>query len=208
MDQALSPQRAGVAPLALLAVAVITSGLIWWLVALPILNGVGARAHGPHYLQVFAHAAGGTLMLFIGALALYIGLTRRMFGVHKWVGGLYLAGGALGAGTGLYLSAANYHPLPGVGLATGALAAAWLFVATMAWRAARSRQFDSHRAWMIRSFVLTWTFVFCRMVMRLPFAAEAGPDVIVGIIWATWIGPLVVCEIALRLSDHARRTAA
>jgi len=54
----------------------------------------------------------------------------------------------------LYLSITQPHPLPGVGVATGVLAVAWLAVAAMAWRAAMNRRFDSHRGWMIRSYLL------------------------------------------------------
>jgi hypothetical protein len=34
--------------------------------------------------------------------------------------------------------------------------------------------------------------------MRLPQFADVDPSTIVGIIWATWITPLIACEIALQ----------
>ncbi|MBL8551921.1 MAG: DUF2306 domain-containing protein [Hyphomonadaceae bacterium] len=189
---------------ALIALAVLSASVIWWLIALPVLGGQKAAAHARHYPHVYAHALGGTGMLFLGAAALYVGLTRRFFRWHRWIGGLYLGLGALGAGMGLALSIMSPHPLPGVGVATGVLALAWLAVAAMAWRAAHNKRFDSHREWMVRSYVLTWTFVFCRMVMQMPAAIAASPDVIVAIIWASWITPLLGCEIALQWRAGAR----
>ena len=164
-----------------------------------MLAGQQGAHHLHHYNYVIAHAVGGTLMLFVGALALYVGWTRQGLRFHKWIGYAYLAGGALGAGMGLYLSVLQPHSfLPGVGVATGTLASAWLLVAAMAWRAALNKRFDSHREWMARSYVLTWTFVFCRIVMRLPLLADISPATIVAVIWATWITPLIVCEVALQ----------
>lgn len=175
------------------------------MIALPVLEGAKAAAHEQHYLSVIAHAAGGTAMLFVGAAALYIGLARTAFRFHKIAGYFYLSGGALGAGSGLALSILNPHPLPGAAIATGLLATVWLTTAAMALRAALNRRFDSHRQWMIRSYVLTWTFVFCRIVMNSPFGKTFDPAMIVATIWATWITPLILCEIALQWSAGARR---
>jgi hypothetical protein len=184
----------------LIVLAVVSAAPIWWLVALPVLDGAAASQHGAHYAYVFAHAAGGTLMLFVGALALYVGWTKRGLRFHKWIGYVYLVGGALGAGMGLWLSFMAPHPLPGVAVATGTLAATWLAIAAMAWRAALNKRFDSHREWMARSYVLTWTFVFCRIVMKLPQFADIDPATIVAIIWASWITPLIACEISMQWS--------
>lgn len=187
----------GRAPGILWGLAILTAAPIWWLVALPVLED-GAAAHGAHALEVTLHAAGGTLMLLAGAIALYVGWTRRGFSVHRWLGYAYLIGGAIGAGMGLVLSFMAPHKPVGTAAATGTLAAVWLAVAAMAWRAAHNRRFDIHREWVIRSYVLTWTFVFCRMVMRLPPFADAGGETITAVIWTTWIVPLVVCEIVLQ----------
>ena len=175
------------------------------MIALPVLNGAKAAAHQGHHLPVIAHAVGGTAMLFIGAAALYVGLSRNAFRLHKLIGYAYLAGGALGAGSGLALSVLNPHPLPGAPIATGLLGTVWLTTAGMALRAALNKRFDSHRQWMIRSYVLTWTFVFCRMVMTAPFGKAFDPPMIVATIWATWIVPLILCEIALQWKAGAPR---
>lgn len=191
----------------LILTAVASASVIWWIVALPVLSGANQDAHAEHFGYVFAHTVGGTLMLFVGALALYVGVTKQFFRFHAWIGRAYLTGGAAGAGLGLALSFMKPHPLPGVEVATGVLALAWLAVAGMAYRAARNKRFESHRQWMTRSYVLTWTFVFCRMIMHLPMAASADPATIVAIIWASWITPLIVCEIALQWGAGARVAA-
>ena len=89
------------------------------------------------------------------------------------------------------------------GLATGTLAAFWLLFTAMAYRAVRNRVFDEHRDWMIRSYVLAWTFVFCR------FWTRAAPDSLQGgvtdMIWVTWIAPILLTEMALQWNRGARR---
>jgi hypothetical protein len=207
MTGSLPPTRAAARPgsgVALIIAALCSALPIWWIVVLPVLNGAAAPAHGEHYASVLAHAVGGTAMLIFGAGALYVGWTRRGMRAHKWIGYAYLIGGALGAGMGLALSVMNPHPLAGVAAATGTLALAWLAVAAMAWRAALNNRFDTHREWMVRSYVLTWTFVFCRIVMRLPQFSDVDGGTIVAIIWASWIAPLIVCEIALQWGRGAR----
>jgi hypothetical protein len=186
--------------------AVLTAAPIWWLVALPVLQD-GAAAHAAHAWEVLLHAGGGTFMLAAGAIALYVGWTRQGFGAHRWIGYTYLLGGSAGAGMGLVLSFMSPHAPHGVAVATGVLAATWLAVTAMAWRAVRNRRYDAHREWMIRSYVLTWTFVFCRMVMRIPAIGEAGDEAITATIWATWIVPLIVCEIAINWSKTGRLKA-
>ena len=76
------------------------------------------------------------------------------------------------------------------------LAVAWLVAAGMAYRAVRNRRYDSHRDWIIRSYVLAWAFVFCRLASRVPTVAELGEGQ--AFIWLSWVGPLIVCEIALQ----------
>src|SRR5262245_32189545 len=91
---------------AVIGAAACAALVIWSMIALPVLPGANAPAHGGHFPYVVAHAVGGTFMLFAGALALYVGSTRRGFRYHRWIGGAYLLGGALGAGAGLLLSIA------------------------------------------------------------------------------------------------------
>lgn len=191
------------APAALFAIAIATAIPMWALHAIPVAVVRVAPRHPDHFAAVYIHVIGGTVMLTLGAMALYVGWTRRAFGWHKYLGYGYLTGGVVGAGAGLALSIINAHPPHGIGVATGALAVTWLTFAAMALRAALNKRFDAHREWVIRSYVLTWTFVFCRVVMRLPIYETFGPDGITATIWLAWVVPLIVCEIALQWSRSA-----
>lgn len=195
----------------LLVLALVTSALAWMEIAYPVLTLGNVSRHAGHVAWLYAHVVGGTFMLVFGTLNLYIGATRRFFRFHRQVGYLYLAGGALGAVVALIVSLATVHgkvvrPFAfdltvvedsGFGLAM--LAIAWLVCAAMGWRAARNRRIDNHRDWMIRSYVLAWSFVICRLLNRVP-AMDAVTSLGdgAGFIWMSWLVPLGITELVLQ----------
>jgi len=178
---------------AIVGAAALSSLLFIGLIAVPALGPVRLARHAGHLPMLFVHIAGGVAMLIGGAIALRIGLTREWFAWHKTAGYAYIALGGVGAAVALVRSFDTAHT---PGPSTGMLAAAWLAFTAMAYRAIRHRRYDQHREWMIRSYVLAWTFVFCR------FWSRAAPDALQGtehdMIWATWVGPILLAEIALQ----------
>jgi hypothetical protein len=183
---------------ALFVAALLAAAPIWWLFALPVLSGTKLPQHPGHVPILLAHAMGGTFMLGAGALALYVGWTKRWRRWHKGIGHSYLGVGGVGALAGLFLSLNPPHPPFSVGVATGALAVTWLAFAAMALRAAVNRRFDSHREWVIRSYVVTWTFVGCRIAQNVPVFAHLGEEGITAAIWLYWVAPVLICEVALQ----------
>lgn len=193
-----------------LLIAVASSLWAWWLIATPVMTfrPAGIEKHAGHFNLAYLHVLGGTLMLFLGLANLYIGSTRRFFRHHKLIGRLYLVGGGLGTVAAIVITSSVSHKGSGVvdfqGVDTFTnttislltLSAAWLLAAGMAYRAARNRRFDSHREWMIRSYVLVWAFVFCRLASRVQGVEDMGGGN--AFIWLSWVGPLIVCELALQ----------
>lgn len=192
-----------------LVFAVLTGSIAWWLIALPVFNLSAAANHKTHFPYVFIHTVGGTVMLFVGAANLYVGATRQHFRMHKPLGYAYLVGGVIGSVSAILLALSNGHAKApaasfaitimkanDMGWALASLGLAWLGAAAMALRAARNRRFDSHRAWMIRSYVLVWAFVLCRLVSKIPSFPELGSGA--ALIWLSWIVPLLICEVVLQ----------
>lgn len=156
-------------------------------------------AHAGHYGLLLAHIVGGTVMVVSGAINLRIGLTRQGFAWHRQVGTTYLASGTFASVSALIRSFdASHTP----GLSTGSLAIVWLAFTAMAWRAIRNRRIDQHREWMIRSYVVAWTFVFCRFYSRAMPDALQGPEN--DMIWATWVGPVLLTEVLLQWRRGAK----
>jgi Predicted membrane protein (DUF2306) len=193
----------------LLLSGVITGAVAWWLIAEPVATFTVTAKHAGHFGFVFAHMLGGTVMLFLGAANLYVGSTRTFFRYHRLLGYTYLGGGSAAALIASWLALAPFHGrtrLTDSGLALATLAIAWIVTAAMAYRAARNRRLDTHRAWVVRSYVLTWSFVLCRLVSRVPAMDHLGNGA--AIVWLTWIVPLLVCEVVLQWPAGApKRTA-
>lgn len=184
--------------------SLVTSILIWWTFVWPILSGASLGSHAGHVAVLVSHAIGGTFMLGAGALALYVGWTKRWRSWHKIIGYLYLGGGSLGAVTALVLSIWLSHTPRSIGVSTGTLSVVWLAFAAMALRAARNHRFDSHREWVIRSYVVSWTFVGCRIAQEVPMFNYLGDEGVTAGIWLNWITPILICEIALQWRRGAR----
>src|SRR5690349_15780404 len=92
-----------------LAAAIASGGVAWWLIAEPVATLSNVARHPDHFGMVFTHMLGGTLMLFFGAANLYVGATRRYFRWHKPLGCIYLLGGAVGALMAIVLATASPH---------------------------------------------------------------------------------------------------
>lgn len=177
----------------LIGAALLSSIVFVWLIATPAFLPAGAARHAQHLPILYAHIAGGTVMLVAGALNLRVGLTRQGFRWHRPIGFTYLAAGTLASVSALIRSFDTAHT-PGV--STGTLAVVWLAFTAMAWRAIRNRRIDQHREWMIRSYVVAWTFVFCRFYTRAMPADTQGSEL--DMIWLTWVGPVLFAEIMLQ----------
>ena len=200
----------------LLLLAVFTGSIAWWLIALPVLNLSAAANHKSHFPYVFVHTVCGTVMLVAGAANLYIGTTRQYLRMHKPVGHAYVIGGTIGSLAAILLALSNGHAKPAaafeltilkandIGWALASLGMAWLGATAMAVRSARNRRFDSHRSWMIRSYVLVWAFVLCRLLSKIPSFPELGTGA--AVIWLSWIIPLFLCEVVLQWRAGSRQS--
>lgn len=197
--------------MALLALGLLSSALAWWLIAPPVMTFTSTGEHAGHFGMVYAHVWGGTVMLFLGLANLYVGTTRRFFRLHVAIGRTYLLGGALGAVSAMLITGSSAHKSGEAGIFTNAtvsllaLSTAWLLSAAMAYRAVRNKRYDSHREWMIRSYVLVWSFVFCRLASRVPGVGDMGGGD--AFIWLSWVAPLVVSEVALQWRAGSRQAA-
>jgi hypothetical protein len=194
-------------PALLFTGAILTSLPVLWFFAVPILNASDAAPHVSHGATLYLHVIGGVLVIVAGAGALYIGWTKKAFKRHRWFGYTYLAVGTLMALSALALSIDAPHEPRSLYVATGTLAVVWVAAAAMALRAARNRRFMVHRDWMIRSYVLTWTFVGCRLATNLGLFPGLGEEGVTAAIWLNWIMPFVICEIALQWKAGGKAVA-
>ena len=194
----------------LLAAALLSSAVAWWMIAWPVATLSNVASHQGHFALTFAHMVGGSGMLWLGGLNLYLAARNDRFPLHRRVGQAYLTFGTFGATVAMIITLTPAHKTPGGPILTSStislltLASAWLCFAALGWRAARNRRFTSHAHWMVRSYVLVWSFVFCRIASRVSDIDELGGGE--AFIWLSWVAPLLVCEMVLHWDEGARRT--
>lgn len=143
------------------------------------------------------HAGGAATALLVGGFQ-FLPAVRRRRGLHRGLGRVY-AVCCLGSGAAGLVLAVGTRAGPVAAWGFGLLAVTWIYVTAQAWIAARARRFEDHRAWMIRSFALTFAAVTLRIylpvsqVAGIPFM-EAYP----AIAWLAWVPNLLAVEAWMR----------
>jgi hypothetical protein len=101
------------------------------------------------------HFAAGGVILVLGGLQLVAAIRRRWPMVHRWIGRVYVSA-ALLAGIGGLVFIAAKGTVGGTAMNIGfsLYGALMVLCAVQAWRHARARRFDAHRAWALRLFAL------------------------------------------------------
>lgn len=139
---------------------------------------------------IAAHVLLAVLIMAAGALQLMPAVRRRVPALHRWVGRGYLTSVLLTSVVGLYMvwirkggaGSMSQH------IAISLNAVILCTCAVMAWRAARSRDFATHRQWALRTFLAAGGVYFFRLGVFLWIAAWRRP---VGFDAATFSGPFL-----------------
>jgi uncharacterized membrane protein len=186
--------------IALLAVTLIALAFIAF-VALPYfrLDEAQFRGYWPRRGWLLLHIGTGILALLTGPMQLWLGITNRRLHVHRRLGIAYMSSVAVSSATAFYLAFhTDFGVVFGAGLST--LAVAWLLTTGMAYAAVRRHLMDQHKEWMIRSYVVTFAFVFFRMLFPMLQKAQVGTlyEQLAISAWACWALPLLFTELFLQ----------
>jgi uncharacterized membrane protein len=150
------------------------------------------ESFGPHYwphrMPLVLHIVGGVTALVTGPFQLWTGLRSRALRVHRITGYAYIAGVALAGGAAFGL--ARYAEPRDFGVALAALATAWWTCIAMAFLAIRRGRIDQHRQWMVRGYVLTFSFTSFRYLIDLRIWDSLGPAAPATAVWLSWVIPL------------------
>lgn len=146
-------------------------------------DGIGNAAIASHLLVAFLLMAGGALQLIPQ-------LRTRAPQLHRWNGRLYITSAFVASLGGLYIVWVR-----------GSVGGLWqhiaitlnaillLLAATFALRNARNRQFQLHRQWALRLFLLSGGVWFFRIGLMFWLAVNQGP---VGFDPKTFTGPALI----------------
>jgi len=153
----------------------------------------------PRRFWLFLHINGGTLALLTGPWQFWTGLRRRNMQIHRWTGRLFLLGVAVGVSgaVGLAVMAVGDWAFE-VGLM--GLATSWLVTTAVGYYTIRKGLVALHKEWMIRAYVVTFAFVFFRILSDYSPMERLRPenDRDITIAWACWVAPLAITEMILQ----------
>ena len=168
--------------------------------AIPYLTGAEAfiSRHGGHGAWLLLHIVAGTAALLIGPLQFSSTLRRRNIAVHRWSGRVYLVSVAASVVAAIRILLLP-HSSFGFRIGIAGLALAWIATTGVAYAAVRARQIPLHREWMIRSYVVTFGFVFFRLLLTPLFSLEIATrgEIVSAVSWICWALPLLVTEVVL-----------
>jgi uncharacterized membrane protein len=153
---------------------------------------------------IVVHAAAASTALILGAVQLSSVVRQRWPALHRASGLVYIVGCIVGGASALVLSAGlSTGPVAAAGF--GALGVLWLHATLQGLRTARARDFSRHRAWMMRSYALTFAAVMLRIY--LPVSQIIGIDFVFAyrcIAWLCWVPNMVIAEVYLRRGARPR----
>lgn len=162
----------------------------------PLSPAILANLFAKPWLLV--HVTGAATALLLGPFQFLATLRARQPRLHRWVGRTYVVSCLVGAAGGFVMAfGSTAGPVATVGFAL--LAVCWAYANVQGWRLALAGRFAEHRAWMVRSFALTFAAVTLRLYMPLlPLTGMSPLDAYVATAWISWIPNLILAELWLR----------
>lgn len=148
---------------------------------------------------LLVHIVFGTIALFSGPVQLWLGIADRRMEVHRKLGLVYM-GAVAASASAAYIIALS----PSAGWVFGSglmsLATAWLATTGLAFLAIKRQLFEQHKEWMIRSYVVTFGFVFFRIGAVILEAIDPSAVVaqVGALAWACWALPLLFTELIIQ----------
>jgi uncharacterized membrane protein YozB (DUF420 family) len=162
-------------------------------------SGYNAQQYAGRRDALLVHIVFGTVALFSGPVQLWLGIADRRMEVHRRLGIIYMSAVTVSA-TAAYVIALS--PSAGWVFGTGlmGLATAWLTTTGMAFLAIKRQLIEQHKEWMIRSYVVTFAFVFFRIgaVAFKAMAPAAELQEVAALAWACWALPLLFTEVIIQ----------
>jgi hypothetical protein len=145
------------------------------------------------------HVIAGTFAIFLGPVQFLLASNANYRIWHRVMGVTYIMSVALSSGSAIYLAR---HTDFGWVFSTGmmALAFAWIVTTGLAVVAICQAIIPQHKEWMVRSYVVTFSFVFFEATLQILDLAKLGTTAerMVVASWVSWSVPLLVAELFIQ----------
>src|SRR5262245_20539086 len=145
------------------------------------------------------HVLCGTLALFLGPVQFWLARTKYSQTWHRALGVAYIMCVASSSTAAISLaSATDFGWVFKTGMMT--LAFVWILTTAVAVTAICRSLIQQHKEWMIRSYVVTFSFVFFEAILQFLDFAKIGntTERLIVASWLSWSAPLVIAETILQ----------
>ncbi|MDV6029040.1 MAG: DUF2306 domain-containing protein [Phycisphaera sp. RhM] len=160
-----------------------------------------------YFIGFYLHIAGAPIGLFLGGLQMSRTLRMRYPRVHRIAGGVYVIVVLFAAAPGGFIMSMKAFGGWSTTLCFAVLAAATWWSTFIGWRAGTRFDFQRHRNWMLRSYVLLLSAVFLRLghfaLQTLGLAPELTYQLAA---WISWVIPLMIIELTMKFCLGRWRT--
>jgi uncharacterized membrane protein len=158
------------------------------------------RANQLWNFSFYTHIIFGGIALLTGWIQFSKKLRAKKMKLHRSIGKIYVVSILFGGITGLHIS---LYASGGIATKLGfsTLSILWLITTTLAYNTIRKKKVEAHRAWMIRSYALTFAAVTLRLWMPILEATvplEWGIEPYTIVSWLAWIPNLMFAQILIR----------
>jgi uncharacterized membrane protein len=155
---------------------------------------------------LLVHVICGLTASLIGPFQFMPWIRQRNLTLHRNMGKVYLGSITLSTAVSFYLVATSQV---GIVYATGLamLGVVWFGSSFMGYIAIRKGDVQMHKEWMIKSYVLTLSFVSFRLVEDLLARVGVGEFIERKVLmtWACWAIPFFITEVVLQLNRLYRK---
>lgn len=147
-----------------------------------------AIATGWYLPFYYSHVLVSAFILVFG-LFLVSGWGRNWMHVHRALGYFYVMGILFFAAPGGLIMSLFIGRGPWVLASFLFQVSLWFIFTSIAFNRIRAKQIDAHRAWMLRSFALTFAAVTLRLyIFVLSYSTDLGqPTAYAALAWASWV---------------------
>ena len=176
---------------------------------------------GLHYWALVLHVVTASTALVLGVLQLVPRIRARRV-LHRRLGRAFLLVGLVAFGlTGIPLALTTPNgDVTRFGILVPAVG--WLVCAALGWSAIRRGRLVAHRAWMIRTYALTFFALTTRMLVpvllavQMPFQDDRSPEAVRALVdntipygqWLGWILDLAIAQYVIRRLERTPMTDA
>lgn len=152
---------------------------------------------------LIGHLSGGILALLIGPFQFWKNFRNKYIKLHRTLGKVYLIAilvSAICSTVMAWTVAIQINFAWAFSLQM--LAVAWITTSFMAYYTIRKKQIESHRQWMVRSYIITFGFISFRWIMDLPIIQQLGsfPEIAPTVVWSVWAVSLLIAEVIFQIN--------